>query len=72
MIKQMAMECISILMGPGTKDHGKTICSMGMAKKRGLMAQYMKESIWQEKNMDKVFTAGMMDLGMEENGLKTK
>jgi hypothetical protein len=72
MIKQMAMEYIFISMAQGMKVHGKMICSMDKGRKLGLMAQFMRESIWQAKNMGKGFIAGMMVLDMVVNGTRTR
>ena len=59
-------------MVQGTKDNGKKICSMVMAKRVGQMALFMKVSIQPEKSMEEDFIAGTMALDTMENGKRTK
>ena len=54
------------------KENGKTIFNMDKEKKPGLMAQYMKETMFLERNKDSEFTVGTMDHDMKEIGTKTR
>ena len=51
---------------------GKTIYSMVMERKLGLMGQFMKGNITRVKSMDMAYTAGMMDPDMKETGMRIK
>ena len=59
-------------MAQDMKASGKMTCSMVTERRVGQMDRFMKESIWQERNMELVFTAGTMARGTTENGKKTK
>ena len=54
------------------KASGWTISSMGMEKNLGQMAQFMRESTLLVRNMEEVFTAGMMDPSIMATGKRTK
>jgi hypothetical protein len=54
------------------KDIGEMIFNMDKEKKAGLMDLFMRVNIWPVKNMDLVFTVGMMDQGIPVNGMKIK
>jgi len=54
------------------KDLGKMTYNMDKEKKHGLMGLSMKVNTWEVKSTVKVYIAGMMVQGMEENGMKIK
>jgi len=54
------------------KVSGKTIFSMAMGKRAGLICHFMRENTSLEKNTGVASTAGMTDHAMMVNGKKTK
>lgn len=68
----MVMASIFMSMVQDTKVNGRMTCNMELAKRLGLMVLYMKENIWLERNMEKEFIAGMMDLDTRVNGMRIR
>jgi len=54
------------------KAPGKMTCSTDREKRLGQMVLFMRVNIWLVRSMDRAFTAGMMVLDMEGNGMKIK
>jgi len=54
------------------KVTGEKISSMGMVRKVGLIARFMKVNILQERNMATASTSGMTNRSMRVNGSKIK
>jgi hypothetical protein len=59
-------------MAHDMKDNGRTTFNMDKARKLGLMDRYMKDNTMQGKNMDLVYTVGMMGADTKVTGKKTK
>jgi len=72
MTKPTDLGYIFMSMEPDMKDNGKMIYSMDMARKHGLMDQFMKVSIIAARSMGMVLIIGMTDLHMKETGMKIK
>ena len=72
MIKQMAMECIIMLMAHDMKDTGKTIYKKAMVWKSGRMDPNMMGITRKDRSMDRALSLGMMVRSMKEPGTTTR
>lgn len=72
MTKLMVLESITILMVLCMKVIGEMIFNMVKEKKAGPMDLSMKDSIWQERNMEWDSILGTMEVDIMENGLKIR
>ena len=54
------------------RDTGKMIYSMALAKKFGLTALNMKDSMWKEESMEKATTSGLMVVPIKVIGQTTR
>lgn len=67
MIKQKDMVFTPIKTGHNIKDHGKTINSMVLEKRHGLMVHHTKVIMFLERNMEEVHLYGQMDQSIMDN-----
>ena len=70
-VKLKERECIHIQMEPRILVSGKKIDSMDKEKKHGQMEQFTQVSMCMEKNKEKDYLIGQMDLLMMEISLGT-
>jgi hypothetical protein len=71
MTKLMGMECIHTWMGLAIKASGKKISSMGKARKHGLMAPSMRDSISVGRSMVKALSNGQTMLHIRVTSMTT-
>ena len=72
MTRLMDVESISTSTVLSTRDFGKTICSMVMELKHGLISLSMKETMPLEESMVSEATNGTMDQCIQATGEKTR